>query len=190
MTPRMSFDECSLFKSVLRCAKSYLEFGTGGSTVLAASIVGNAITSVDSSEEWIDKVRNACESDPEKIQPRFVYVDVGSTGEWGHPSDAASRPRWPDYHRSVWKRSESSDADVYMVDGRFRVACFMQILLHGRAGALIMFHDYNIRPEYHIVEEVAEAIAVADSLSVFRRRNDRNDTHVREILASYEYNPI
>ncbi len=86
-------------------------------------------------------------------------------------------------------RPESSDADVYMVDGRFRVACFMQILLHSRRDALIMIHDYDLRSEYHVVKEVAREIVAAGSLSVFQRRDDRNETHMREILAAHEYDP-
>ena len=65
----------------------------------------------------------------------------------------------------------------------------MQILLHSRADALIMIHDFNHRSQYHVVKEVAREIAVADSLSLFVRRADRNETHVREILTAYEYNP-
>jgi hypothetical protein len=76
-----------------------------------------------------------------------------------------------------------------MIDGRFRVACFMQVLLHSRRDALIMIHDFDFRNEYHVVREVAREIAVAGSLSLFIRRGDRNETHIREILAAHEYDP-
>jgi hypothetical protein len=189
VTPRMSDGECRLFKSILTCSTRYLEFGSGGSTYVAASLVKKSIISVDSSSEWLDKVRQACESGQGLIQPTLVHVDIGPTIEWGQPSDSGTRDRWPDYHRNVWTRTESSDADVYMIDGRFRVACFMQILLHSRRNALIMTHDFNFRSKYHVVKEVAREIAVVDSLSLFVRRGDRNETHVREILAAHEYDP-
>jgi hypothetical protein len=189
VTPRMSDDECRLFKSVLTCSRRYLEFGCGGSTYLAASIVKESIMSVDTSTEWIDKVRQACESETAFKQPTLVHVDIGRTIDWGQPSDPSTRERWPDYHRAIWAQSESSDADLYMVDGRFRVACFMQILLHSRTDALMMIHDFNFRREYHVIKEVAREIVAADSLSLFVRRADRNETHVREILAAHEYNP-
>jgi hypothetical protein len=189
VTPRMSDDERKVFESILRCARSYLEFGSGGSTYVAASLVTGSVLSIDSSLEWLDKVRQACESSAGFTQPTLVHVDIGPTIEWGHPSGSAARERWPNYHRNIWTRSESSDADVYMVDGRFRVACFMQILLHSRRDALIMIHDFNFRHEYHVVRDVAREIAVAGSLSLFQRRVDRNETHIREILAAYEYDP-
>ena len=40
-----------------------------------------------------------------------------------------------------------------------------------------------------MVKEVAREIAVADSLSLFVHRDDRNETHIREILAAHEYDP-
>jgi hypothetical protein len=189
VTPRMSDDECRLFKSILTCSRRYLEFGCGGSTCVAASVIKESIISVDTSLEWIDKVRQTCESEASPIQPALVHIDIGPTSDWGQPSDPSTRERWPDYHRAIWARSGSSDADLYMIDGRFRVACFMQILLHSRADALIMIHDFNFRSGYHVVREVAREIAIADSLSLFVRRADRNETHVREILAAYEYDP-
>jgi hypothetical protein len=189
LTPRMSDNECALLKSVLKCTRRYLEFGSGGSTCLAASLVTESVISVDSSVEWLDKVRQACEPEAGFSRLTLAHVDIGLTIEWGYPSDSGTRERWPDYHRKIWVRSESSDADLYMVDGRFRVACFMQVLLHGRRDALIMIHDFDFRGEYHVIREVAREIAVADSLSMLQRRDDRNETHMREILAAYEYDP-
>jgi hypothetical protein len=52
-----------------------------------------------------------------------------------------------------------------------------------------MLHDFDFRSEYHVVKEVAREIAVAGSLSLFQRRGDRNEAHVREILAAHEYDP-
>ena len=65
----------------------------------------------------------------------------------------------------------------------------MQILIHSRRDALIMIHDFGARNEYHVVKGVAREIAVAGNLSLFQRRSDRNETHSREILAEYEYDP-
>jgi hypothetical protein len=126
----MSDDERKLFECVLKCTRRYFEFGSGGSTYIAASLVKESVISIDSSSEWLDKVRQACESEVDFSRPTLVHVDIGPTIDWGYPSSPDTRERWPNYHRTIWTRSECSDADLYMVDGRFRVACFMQILLH------------------------------------------------------------
>jgi hypothetical protein len=85
VTPRMSDDECRLFKSILTCSMRYLEFGCGGSTYVAASLVQKAIISIDSSSEWLDKVRQVCELRDGLIRPTLVHVDIGPTIEWGQP---------------------------------------------------------------------------------------------------------
>ena len=56
MTPRMSAAELGLLASFLRCAQHYYEFGAGGSTCLAASLVAQSVTAVDSSQAWLDEV--------------------------------------------------------------------------------------------------------------------------------------
>ena len=140
----MSDDECRLFESILTCSMRYLEFGCGGSTYVAASLVKKSIISVDSSSEWLEKVRQAS-----RIGTWSHSTSVGSRGHRAHDrvgsairySSSQSVAR---HYRNVWTRSDSSDADLYMVDGRFRVACFMQILLHCRRNALIMIHDFEL----------------------------------------------
>jgi hypothetical protein len=189
VTPHMSDDERGLFKSILRCSRKYLEFGSGGSTYVAASLAKESVISIDSSSNWLENVRQACEFETGFSRLTLAHVDIGPTSEWGYPSDSGTRDRWPNYHSNIWARLESSDADVYMVDGRFRVACFLQILLHSRRDALIMIHDFDSRSEYHVVREVAREIAVAGSLSVFQRYDNGNETLMREILAAHEYDP-
>ena len=165
MIPRMSAEEAALFVSFVKNSRDYVEFGTGGSTVLASKHVKNSIFSVDSSQEWLDQVSRACDSSQTKPQLRFV--DVGPIGDWGFPTDGSAKPRWPDYHSAIWKVKQSSDADLYLVDGRFRVACFAQTVLHCKPNAIIGIHDFSSRPAYHCVREIAQEIATAGDMSFF-----------------------
>jgi hypothetical protein len=165
MKPRMSPNELSLFQAVLKKSSRYLEFGTGGSTFLASSHVKSWIISIDSSQSWLDTVRDACKPNP--VQPQLILADIGPTGEWGNPTDPETRARWPDYHTNVWSRPESMDADLYFIDGRFRIACFAQIVLHCGPNAIIGFHDFKSRPHYHRVLEISREIAEAEDLTFF-----------------------
>ena len=56
----MSDNELALFVAFLRNSAKYLEFGVGGTTVLAATHVRDWVIAVDSSKEWIDKVHLSC----------------------------------------------------------------------------------------------------------------------------------
>src|SRR3954451_7201461 len=61
--------EQALFRSFLCCSTNYLEFGAGGSTVLAASLVGRSVIAVESSPQWITKVEQACAANRNGLQP-------------------------------------------------------------------------------------------------------------------------
>jgi hypothetical protein len=186
MVPRMSEEEAALFLSFVRNSRNYVEFGTGGSTVLASKHVKNSILSVDSSRDWLDQVSLACGSSQTK--PQLKFIDVGPTGDWGFPTDASTKSRWPDYHSAIWKVQQSSEADLYLVDGRFRVACFAQTTLHCKPDAIIGFHDFSSRPAYHCVREIAQEIATAGDMSFFHPLSRREKAEA--ILQSHYTEPF
>jgi hypothetical protein len=168
MVPRMSNAELTLLTSFLCRSMHYVEVGTGGSTVLASDHVKSSVTSVDSSQLWLDKIKEACRT--RHIDPTLLFVDIGPVGDWGVPQDPSTESRWANYHTNVWMIPGSADADLYLVDGRFRVACFSQIVLRCRADAIIGFHDFSSRPQYHCVREIAREIATAEDISFFLPR--------------------
>jgi len=183
MTP----NEQALFESFLRSASSYVEFGTGGSTVLAARAVRQWLIALDSSVEWLEKVRVACEREGAAVTPTLVPVDIGPIGDWGRPMDDSARERWPLYHESIWTLPGSTESGLYMVDGRFRVACFAQILLRCRPGAIVLIHDFQGRPHYHVVHELAREVARSGALSAFVVGPDLDRARVREVLAGHRH---
>jgi hypothetical protein len=184
MTPRMTPDEIALFTALLRSADAYLEFGCGGSTALAAKMV-QAVTSVDSSAEWLLQVEAACKP----AVARLIHVDIGKTREWGFPDDPRTRDRWPDYHGKVWDHPDAAGADLYLIDGRFRVACFAQTLLRCRPEARLVIHDYRSRPGYHVVERFARPIVEAGDLTAFQRRTDFNPAEAVTLLLKHAFDP-
>lgn len=165
MHPRMSDQEIRLFDSFIRNSQRYVEFGAGGSTVYASRFVSRSIISVDSSTEWLSKVEAGCAGFEADLT--LMHADIGATGDWGYPTDPNTRMRWPSYHTGLWQNPAASQADLYFIDGRFRVACFAQALLHGGANAVLGIHDFTSRPHYHCVREVAREIATAEDISFF-----------------------
>jgi hypothetical protein len=185
----MQQHEIVLFKNFLSCAQSYFEFGTGGSTCLAASLVKGPICSVDSSKEWLDKVRD--EMPASEFERRLVYADIGPTGVWGYPSDQSDREKFLNYHELVWADSRLR-YELYLVDGRFRVACFAQIIKRMNSDSIVAMHDYRSRKQYHIVEKIARPVAEALDITFFTKRNDVIGvlSHtIQSIIETYKYNP-
>lgn len=166
MQPRMSANEFALFSSFVKTSERYLEFGAGGSTFIASSYVKSWVISINSSQQWLDSVSSACEAN--RTKPELTFKDIGPVGDWGHPVDPTTRSRWPDYHASIWNSPRSMNADLYLVDGRFRVACFAQIVLHCRPDAIIGFHDFASRNHYHCIREISREIAVAEDMAFFQ----------------------
>merc|ERR1719393_759364 len=98
---RMKPGEAQLWFSLLLLASRYLEWGTGGSTVLAAwrslqtSLPPLQIDSVDSSENWFGQLRtrNPVVASAEAAgKLHFHLGDVGETGAWGIPTNFGGRP--------------------------------------------------------------------------------------------------
>ena len=84
----------------------------------------------------------------------------------------APRQPWPaaPTHAGPWRavRAAGVQPDLVLVDGRFRVACFLYSLLHMKAGGVILWDDYTNRPEYHSVERFLKPVAYHDEMAVFQ----------------------
>jgi hypothetical protein len=182
----MSDKENDLFLAFLRNSKKYVEFGTGGSTFVASRHVSQSIISVDSSVEWLDKVRSACVGGI--VEPKLIHVDIGPTGDWGYPIDQSTQSTWGRYHETVWDLEESKEADLYMIDGRFRVACFAQVVKNGDSKSIIGFHDFASRKKYHCVHEIAREIATVEDMSFFQSRNGVQEI-ATNIIEEYKWRP-
>ncbi|MDR3571114.1 MAG: hypothetical protein P4L81_02860 [Candidatus Pacebacteria bacterium] len=182
----MSDKEAELFRSFVRNSDNYIEFGTGGSTIVASQHVTRSITSVDSSVDWLAKVQSACADSI--VTPKLVYVDIGPTGDWGYPVDQSAQSRWPRYHEIIWDFEESREADLYMIDGRFRVACFAKTVINCDHNSIIGFHDFASRKHYHCVYEIAREIATAEDMSFFQPLSDVLETATK-LIEQYKYNP-
>ena len=188
MPIRMSAGELRLYESFLRCSDHYVEFGSGGSTPIACSLVHKSVISVDSSVEWLGAVKRQCVETKTPLTPTLIYADIGPIGEWGYPTDQKTRNRWPDYYTRLWEIDKSREADLFLVDGRFRVACFLSTLLNCRPYSFILFHDFASRSQYHIVRTVCREIASAEDLTAFQVRDDLDRPEIEALLKQYAYN--
>jgi hypothetical protein len=181
----MTDREAHLFEGFLRASNSYVEFGSGGSTVLAASLVRGPVISVDSSQEWLDKVREAV---PQNGNLQLHYVDIGQVGEWGSPVGHSARDRWPAYSTDVWSRPGARSADCYLIDGRFRVACFCETLANAPIGSIILIHDFD-RPYYQKVVPLTRRVAQIDKLSVFVKHASSLVKDARNMADEHRHDP-
>lgn len=177
----MHEDEIALFSALLLKSRSYFEFGIGGSTCLAARLVDGPVYGIESSQEWIDKVT---EELPADADVNLRYIDIGETGDWGTPTSREAEHRFPDYSRAIADPS-LPQIDFCLVDGRFRVACFLEALRAIPGDGVVAMHDYTSRPNYHLVEEFARPIACAREFQAFVRRNDCDLIALEQQIQAY-----
>ena len=161
--------EAAALRSRLSNSQSFLEFGAGGSTLLAAQIGVPQIVSVESDAAFLEEVARQVGQMTGHRQYLPLAADIGPTGAWGSPIDESGIQRWPDYSASVWRRLTEKNwkPDLVLIDGRFRVACFLQAALHLAPGAKILFDDYRDREHYWPVSRVLEPAGFEGRMAVF-----------------------
>ncbi len=191
------FDEPSTlyFVSQLEQARNYLEYGSGGATLLANRHV-NTLVSVDCDSHRISDVRRKLAAESRRAMTRLIHVNIGLTMERGMP--VFTKPtrrrvrRWEDYPSAPWRyfRSIAQQPDLILVDGRFRVACVLESLLSlsPLSNTQILIDDYADRPYYQVVERFAD-FEMVGRMAVLRPRRLLDRIQVRRLAKQYSADP-
>jgi hypothetical protein len=168
--PSMLDSEIDCFSRHLSKTDCYLEFGCGGSTMLAQELGVRQLISIESDKAWAAAVRDQPAIRPKVAsgEYRVTWVDIGPTTVWGHPVDRQNAGRWPDYSMEVWKKLDQMPSLV-LVDGRFRLSCAIQTLIHGGVDTRLAFHDFE-REYYHAILEFTDVVEQVDRLCVMTRK--------------------
>eukprot|EP00941_MAST-03F_sp_MAST-3F-sp1_P000121 g121.t1 len=169
-------------------AESVFEWGMGSSTMIALFMKISRLVAVDSALKWVNHCRTILEKDPSRTQNQnfaFRYSNIGPTAVWGFPANESSKDLWPSYSMEV--DQEEKSFDLYLVDGRFRVACAARALLHGTAKSIIIIHDFS-RKYYHVILDYAEIILMVGELAFLRRRENSTDTEILLLWETYKFN--
>jgi hypothetical protein len=171
--PRFNPESTPLFLDLLRSCRAYLEYGAGGSTVLAARL-GKPFVSADTDPHFIRAVRAKVGA----LLPtqHIVHSDIGLTREWGFPVFGKCPTRreldaWRAYAEEPWRHVDPANSpDLVLVDGRFRVAAALTSLLHlrDRPDATVLVDDYTARPHYRTIEQFARLVETRDHMALFR----------------------
>ncbi|SDH58505.1 hypothetical protein [Alloyangia pacifica] len=146
--------EAALLRAEYQRAEVILEYGSGGSTVLAGEMPGKTVFSVESDRDWAQMMRRWFTETPpaEGAEVDIIWSDIGPTKEWGHPVDEIEWRSFPEYPLKVWELPEFRQPDVVLVDGRFREGCALAAAFRAEKPLVLLFDDYAPRKHYHKVE--------------------------------------
>jgi hypothetical protein len=187
--PHLDEESIPVFRSFLRDCKFYLEYGSGGSTVLAARLKKRFI-SVETDPYYLKSVHKKIG----KLAPdqRLLYADVGLTGPWGTPLWRRLTPRrvarWTGCLEAPWHLVEPKERpDLILIDGRFRVAATLTCCLHlgDSSGAHILVDDYGDYPNYHVIEQYATLTATVGRMAIFQPAPSVSNQALRAAIAEY-----
>jgi len=162
-------------------ASSVFEFGLGESTMIAAHVGVPRYSGVDSDAVWVQKAREQSGAD----RFHFTFADIGPTKAWGTPVRITTS-KIPFSYQSSPLFVETLPFDVYLVDGRYRVACFCSSVLHaiGRGAdmskTVFGIHDWE-RAEYRVVLEVGDLVRKSRKLAVLRVKPNATESDVLRI---------
>jgi len=149
--PLLDPDTLDWLTSQLQRTSFYLEFGCGGTTVLASSLRVRTV-SVESDASYAAVVRAAL---PHPQSTEIVTPPMGLTGPWGMPVFFVTR-KGIRYINAPFDKLPTAFPDLIFIDGRYRVACALVSAFHAaRAGvtSMLLFDDYEPRGQYHVVEK-------------------------------------
>ena len=162
--PLMSNKDFEAFLSLMNPKNIYFEFGSGGTTYIA-SYYNLTVYSVESDVKWHEKLKR------NGIKANFITVDLKSRGNFGNPGPRTTVEDWKKYIQAY--KSEYN-ADIILIDGRFRVACALDIFQKIRSDTLILIHDYTNRDYYHLIENYYLKIKSWDTLAAFVKKPNIN----------------
>lgn len=181
---RLFEGDSALFEDVVSRSATYAEYGCGTSTVWVANHTNCSIYSVDSSEVWISRTKSRFKRN-ENIN--IYHANLGAVQNWGRPIGYDRHESFPDYTDWIWKQNVSPD--TILIDGRFRVCCFLTTLLYAREGARIIFDDYMPRPRYHFIERFLkpEDVCGRQALFVAPRKDSLDADNLIRGIAQFRF---
>ena len=172
--PALDADGLGAFEAALAGCASYLEFGSGGSSIVAARS-GKPFVSVEGDREFLQLVQRRAVAAAPGHKGTFLHADVGMVAGWGYP--AFTRPtssrlaRWRGYSARPWSTLGGHPPDLILIDGRFRVACALAVVQHLEGTTWTMLvDDYAERPHYRSIEAFTSLVAMHGRMAEFAPR--------------------
>jgi hypothetical protein len=171
--PCMGDASNAAFERMLEDCRFYMEYGCGGSTVLAARL-GKPFISVETDRFFLKAVRKRIGT--LSAGQHLLYADIGPIGpQYGAPLFKTPTDRrlemWKSYVLLPWRHLEPGLLpDLVMIDGRFRVAAALISCAHliDSPESRIAVDDYVGRPHYQLIEQYAQLVSTYEHMAVFK----------------------
>ncbi|MBC7103712.1 MAG: hypothetical protein H5U13_10970 [Parvibaculum sp.] len=195
-SPHFDAVSTEYFSRKIRESKHYLEYGSGGSTLLAQRFV-QTLVSVESNRHFLRSVRKKLAPRKDGQFIKLMPIDIGRTGAWGYPIATEPTPSriqaWRRYTEEPWKifAERQVEPDLILIDGRFRAACALVSILNLKkdSNCIILIDDYEGRDEYKIVERFAVLENMHGRMAEFRTNKEFEIEEILKYIEEYSKCP-
>lgn len=152
------------FQHTLAYTTNYLEFGGGGTTIMASKYIKGKGHLITSNKSLHNKLTN-------NISTNFNlnYIDLESTDDFGYPSSKCSTDKITKYS-DITNLVDLNSIDTILIKGRFRVSCALSIFNNIKESTVILFDDYTNRNYYNVVEKYYDIVNIVDRMVVLKKK--------------------
>ncbi len=167
----MSQKEASTLKRRMRGIRTYLEWGSGGSTLNLAPIASEHAASIEHNQDWCDSVRNKLAAQNYTTVKLYCAPCQHKNGTDGTYAEFRS-------YIDLVDRIGQATWDFVFIDGRARVAAAIKALSYITPKTIVALHDSNrvrwdnantYAPVLHFYD-VVEEISGEQGLAILRRK--------------------
>ena len=158
--------ELSAFLSLLTKDTIYFETGSGCSSVMAKYYAKKSYTIEGCKKYYKRGIKNG-------LKDNIIFNDLKPDNpSWSYPGKKSNITDWKKYFQSYKKEY---NADIILIDGRFKIATAMDIFNKIRNDTIVLLHEYYYRRPYFILEKYYDYVYHWDSLFAFiKKKNIKN----------------
>lgn len=187
--PHMEMTTTAVLREKLSTTVAYIEYGAGGSTLLAMTIQVPSIVSVETDRRWIQRIKNSSRKVGSTSQLELLHADIGKVTSWGQPSNSKTIDGFQNYALLPWATSPKSQSQgvFVLIDGRYRVLSLIATFISAPLGTEVLFDDYFERVDYHAVERVVLPVERFGRAAFFRIERQYAEHEFQEIINEFRY---
>lgn len=131
----MDPNEVLLVLKYLRGAKTYLEWGSGGTTLNLPQFVSERAVSIEHDKDW-------CEAMPKRLAEKKVRTVEFHCIHVNHKNSEGTYAMYRSYINEITNLNQST-WDFVLIDGRARVSAAIRALSFVRDDSTVVIHDFE-----------------------------------------------
>ena len=159
--PHFKGIELPAFLSFLTNNTIYFETGSGCSSVMAKHYTKKSYAVEGGRDFYEEGVKHG-------LKENLIFRDLKPDNKiWSYPGKASNLNDWKKYFQAYDK---SYNADVILLDGRFKIATAMDIFDKINYDTIVLIHEYNKRDVYFILENYYQYVYHWGELMAFVKK--------------------